>query len=159
MTANANTTSRLHAPSAGLLVIRSMLALVFMFHGAQKLLGLFGGFGIAGTAGFLESLGFPLPSVAAVVVGAVELFGGIALITGILFRPAALVMGFTMVVASLTAHTGFAVQTGGMEYPLTLAAVLTGLAFVGPGRVTVPALWSERSMRGRLDTADDAAGA
>ena len=59
---------------AGLLVIRLMLATVFVYHGAQKLFGAFGGHGLAGFAGWLGSLGVPLPTVSALLAGAAEFF-------------------------------------------------------------------------------------
>lgn len=122
----------------GLLVIRAMLAVVFLFHGGQKLFGLFGGHGIAGMAGYLEGLGVPFPMASALLAGSAEFFGGAALLTGVGLRIAAIPMVITMLVASFTANGGaFSAQAGGMEYPLTLAAMLTGLGLTGPGRFTL----------------------
>ena len=134
-----NFLSRPAASDTGLLLIRAMVGIVFAYHGSQKLFGLFGGGGIAGTAGFFESIGIPLPAVSAVLAGGTEFFGGLALLAGIGSRLAALPLVFTMLVASFTVHGGsFGAQSGGMEYPLTLAVVTAGLALLGPGRFRVP---------------------
>ena len=125
------------SPDTGLLITRLMLAVVFAFHGSQKLFGLFGGYGIEGTAGFFEQLGMPFPTASVVLAGGTELFGGLALALGLFARPAALGLAVTMFVAALSAHTGFNGQTGGMEYPLTLAVLSLALAVSGPGRLAV----------------------
>jgi putative oxidoreductase len=125
---------------AGKLVIRLMIGLVFVFHGAQKLFGAWGGPGIDGMAGYNASLGIPLPELSAYLAAFAELFGGLAIAAGIFTRLAAVPVVFTMLVAGFVAHTGFAVQAGGGEYPLTLAAVTAGLAIAGPGRLTIARL-------------------
>ncbi|MFT4543351.1 MAG: putative oxidoreductase [Planctomycetota bacterium] len=125
------------SPDAGLLLTRLMLAVVFTFHGSQKLFGLFGGYGIEGTAGFFEQLGMPFPTASVVLAGGTELFGGLALALGIFARPAALGLAGTMFVAAFSAHTGFNSQTGGMEYPLTLAVLSLALAVSGSGRLAL----------------------
>ena len=121
----------------GLLVIRVMIGVVFVFHGAQKVFGLFGGYGLEGTAGFMESLGLPLPYASAVLAGGTELVGGLALITGFGQRLISIPLTFTMLVAAFTAHSGFNGQTGGMEYPLTLALVTAGLGLTGAGSLAL----------------------
>ena len=121
----------------GQLLIRGILGVVFLFHGSQKLFGLFGGGGINGTAGFFESLGLPLPTVSALMAGGTEFFGGALLILGLLTRPAAVGLAFTMAVAIWTAHRdAFAASAGGMEYALTLGVVALGLALLGPGPIS-----------------------
>lgn len=140
--ASANAQLREVAADVGLLVLRAVLAVVFIFHGGQKLFGLFGGYGLAGTAGWMESMGIPMPYASAVLAGAAEFFGGAALLLGLWPRLAAIPMVFTMVVAIVTAHWGkFAAQAGGMEYPLTLAAALLAIALVGGGRLTLIEGW------------------
>jgi putative oxidoreductase len=134
-------TSRASLHDAGLLLVRLMLAAVFTFHGSQKLFGLFGGYGIAGTAQWLGSIGIPMPTVAAVASGSAEFFGGLLLAFGLFFRPAAAVMAFNMAVATAThAAKGFDVQRGGAEYPLTLAVILAALVLTGPGRLAANSL-------------------
>ncbi len=57
-----------HQPDLGLLLVRLMVGVVGMFHGSQKLFGLFGGRGVQGFADSLETLGIPLPLASAVEV-------------------------------------------------------------------------------------------
>ena len=122
-----------------LLALRLMAGSVFVFHGSQKLLGLFGGHGIAGTAGWMESLGIPFPTLSASLAGGAELLGGLALLTGLFARAASVPLAFTMLVGALTAHSGFDAAQGGMEFPLVLAAIALAIGLAGPGRLSVGA--------------------
>jgi putative oxidoreductase len=117
-------------PGWGVLPLRLVIGLVFVMHGAQKLFG----FGLAGTAGFLGSMGIPLPTVAAAVLIAVELLGGLALILGAGTRYVAAALAVEMLVALLTVHlrAGFFVPDG-MEFVLTLLAGCLTLVAVGAG--------------------------
>jgi putative oxidoreductase len=129
---------RFQNPDLGLLLIRLMLGVVGVFHGGQKLFGLFGGPGLKATAGAFEGLHLPQPTAGAVLAGAAEFFGGILLALGIFPRLAALPWAFAMFVAAFKVHyPNFSAQNNGMEYPLTLAIVLIGLFFTGPGRLTL----------------------
>lgn len=121
----------------GLLAMRLMIGWVFVFHGAQKLFGWFGGHGIAGSAGFFEQLGIPFPTLSVIMAGGAEFFGGLVFIAGTGLRWAAVPTSFTLFVAAFSAHSGFSAQAGGMEYPLTLAIMAAGLGLTGPGRWTV----------------------
>jgi putative oxidoreductase len=121
----------------GLFLIRAILAVVFIYHGSQKLFGWFGGYGIEGTAGWMASVGIAFPTLSAILAGATEFVGGIALLVGTGTRLAAIPMAFTMLVAVATTHRGFNAQTGGMEYPLTLCVILLALVLLGPGSFTV----------------------
>jgi putative oxidoreductase len=132
-------------PDAGLFLVRAILGVVFVFHGAQKLFGAFGGYGIEGTAGFFASIGIPFPTLSVWLAGGTELVGGLLLLLGLFTLPAGALLAATMLVAALTAHSGFAAQNGGMEYPLTLAVVSLGLALAGPGAWTVASLVPQRS--------------
>ncbi len=123
---------------AGLLGIRVMLGAVFMFHGAQKLFGAFGGPGIEGFAGFLGSQGVPFPMLNAYMAGGAEFFGGLLLLVGVLARLVSIPVAFTMFVAAFMVHRhAFSSQHGGLEYPLTLAVVTAGIGLIGPGRLTL----------------------
>jgi putative oxidoreductase len=117
-------------PGWGVLPLRLVIGLVFVMHGAQKLFG----FGLAGTAGFLGSMGIPLPTVAAAVLIAVELLGGLALVLGAGTRYVAAALAVEMLVALLTVHlrAGFFVPDG-MEFVLTLLAGCLTLVAVGAG--------------------------
>ena len=122
-----------------LLALRLMAGSVFVFHGSQKLFGLFGGYGIAGTAGWMESIGIPFPTASVVLAGSAELLGGLAFLTGIYARSLSLPLVVTMLVAALTAHSGFDVTQGGMEYPLVMATIALAVGLAGPGRLSVGA--------------------
>jgi putative oxidoreductase len=119
-----------------LLLIRLILAAIFIYHGGGKLFGWFGGHGLHGTAGFFAEHGIPYPQVAAVLSGATEFFGGLVLVLGIGTRLVAIPMAFNMAVACTTVHYGAFAAPRGMEYPLTLAVVLVVMVALGPGRFT-----------------------
>jgi putative oxidoreductase len=130
------------SPDLGLFLLRAVLALVFVFHGGQKLFGWFGGYGIEGTAQWMASIGIPFPTLSVILSGSAELFGGLALLGGgLLARLATAPMAFTMLVAIVSVHaSAFDAAKGGMEYPLTLGVALVALGLIGPGRIGVPAL-------------------
>ena len=130
----------------GIFLIRAMVGAVFIYHGSQKLFPFFDGAGLAGTAQYLNTLSIPYPAYGAVLVGAAEFIGGLALITGYGMRMMALPMVFAMGVASWYGHSHtFSILKGGMEYPLTLGVVLFGLACTGPGKFSLRRLWPERA--------------
>src|SRR5215212_7063565 len=120
----------------GLLVLRVVVGLLFMGHGAQKLFGLFGGHGLQGTAGFFEQgLGLRPGKVHATGAGAAEFFGGLLLALGLLTPLAAAALIATMTVAIATVHWSKGVWTteGGYEYNAVLMAVAFAVTAVGPG--------------------------
>ena len=119
---------------AGLLIARLVFGLLFAAHGAQKLFG----FGLAGTAGFLGSLGVPLPTVAAAGLITVELLGGVALILGAWTRTVAALLAADMLVAILTVHLrgGFFVPDG-VEFVLTLLGGCLALVGLGAGSCSI----------------------
>lgn len=125
------------AADLGLLAMRLMLATVFLFHGSQKLFGAFGGSGIEGFAGWLGTIGIPLPTISAWLAAGSEFFGGLALLLGVAQCLLSIPLCFTMLVAAFGAHSGFSGQSG-MEYPLTLAIMVLGLGLTGPGRFVLP---------------------
>lgn len=125
----------------GLLLIRLILGVVFVFHGSQKLFGAFGGVGLEGFTAWLSSLGVPLASVQAPLAAGTEFFGGLALLLGVAVRWVSVPLLVTMLVASFVAHgQAFSAQAGGMEYPLTLAFVLAALSLMGGGEYSLEAL-------------------
>ena len=83
------------------LILRVPVGIILMAHGAQKLFGWFDGNGLAGTAQWLSSMGMEPGLLMAILAGGAEFFGGLALVLGLLTRPAALVAAFTMLVAIL----------------------------------------------------------
>jgi putative oxidoreductase len=120
----------------GLLVLRVVVGLLFMGHGAQKLFGLFGGHGLAGTAGFFEQgLGLRPGKVHAGGAGAAEFFGGLLLALGLFTPLAAAALIATMTVAVITVHwtKGVWSSEGGYEYNAVLMAVAFAVTAVGPG--------------------------
>ena len=113
------------------LVLRVATGFVFAMHGYQKFSG-----GLAGVTGFLASLGFPLPEVFAVILIAVELLGGIALIVGLGTRVAAKLTTIVALVALLTVHIskGFFISDGGYEFIMLLLAASVSLMLTGGGK-------------------------
>jgi putative oxidoreductase len=122
------------------LVIRVVLGVIFFAHGAQKVLGWFGGHGLKGTTQALSSLGLPLP--VAYLVCFFELFGGIGLIVGLLTRLAALAIAVVMVGAIVKVHwqNGFFLnweltpgKGHGFEANLALLAMAVACLIAGGG--------------------------
>lgn len=143
------------AHDTGLLLLRAVLAAVFVYHGGQKLFGWFGGYGIEGTAQWMAGQGIPFPVLSVLLAGSAELFGGLALLAGgLAARLATVPMAFTMAVAIVTTHLGaFDARAGGMEYPLTLGVALVALGLTGPGELGLPAL--ARRLRGQAAPAPE----
>ena len=124
----------------GLFIIRAVIGLTLAAHGAQKLFGAFGGGGLAGTGAWLESQGFGPARRAAYLAGGSELVGGLLLAVG-LFTPlaSAMVIGVMLVAAATHAEKGFFITRGGYEYTFVLGAVAAGIAFTGPGLLSLDA--------------------
>lgn len=121
------------------LVLRVPVGIILIAHGAQKLFGWFGGYGLEGTGQFMASLGLEPGYLMALLAGSAEFFGGLALVLGLLTRPAALVSAFTMAVAMFTAHigNGLFMANNGYEYALALLAVTVSLTIQGAGAFSV----------------------
>src|SRR5215212_1731161 len=119
-----------------LLVLRLVVGLAFAAHGAQKLFGAFGGYGIEGTAGFFEQIGLRPGRLHAWAAGTAEFFGGllIALGLGTPFAAAALIGVMTAAVLTVHLRNGFFAANNGYELNLVLAAALFALAGVGAGQ-------------------------
>ncbi|WP_440465138.1 DoxX family protein [Psychrobacter sp. ASPA161_6] len=131
---------------AAALILRVPIGLILAAHGAQKLFGWFGGNGLAGTAQWLSSMGMEPGLLMAILAGGAEFFGGLALVLGLLTRPAALVAAFTMLVAIFSVHIGnglFAAD-GGYEYALVLMVALLALAVQGGGSLSMDKALSEK---------------
>ena len=125
-------------------VLRVVLGVVFLFHGAQKMLGWFGGYGFSATMGFFTAQ-MHIPAFFAFLAIAAEFFGGIGLILGLLTRVAAFGITVNMLVAIATVHAayGFSMnwagnQKGeGFEYHLLVLAITTFLMLRGGGAFSV----------------------
>jgi putative oxidoreductase len=126
-----------------LTILRLVLGVVFFAHGAQKMLGWFGGFGFHATIGFFAHNG--MPAVLAFLVICTEFFGGLGLIVGFLTRVAALGISGLMIGAIFMVHlqNGFFMnwmgnQKGeGFEYHLLAIAIAATLLLRGAGAFSV----------------------
>ena len=125
-------------------VLRLVLGVVFFAHGAQKMLGWFGGYGFSGTMGFFTGT-MHIPAPLAFLAIAAEFFGGIGLILGFLTRIAAFGITVNMLVAIATVHGAFGffmnwsgTQKGeGFEYHLLTLGVTTFLMIRGAGAFSI----------------------
>src|SRR5215472_10318922 len=121
-------------------ILRLALGVVFFAHGAQKMLGWFGGFGFSGTMAFFTKM-MHLPAPLAFLAIAAEFFGGIGLILGFLTRVGAFGIGMNMLVAVALVHHNFGffmnwtgAQKGeGFEYHLLVLALAAFLMIKGAG--------------------------
>ena len=137
--------------STGPLVARLVLGLVMFPHGAQKVLGWFGGHGFAGTMQFFTGT-MHIPAVFAFLAIAAEFAGALGLIVGLLSRVAAFGVASVMVVAILTAHAsnGFFMnwagdQKGeGFEYHLLAIGLALVVMIQGAGKASLDGLISSR---------------
>jgi putative oxidoreductase len=129
------------------LALRLAGGAIFAAHGAQKLFGWFGGYGLEGTGQFFGSIGLSPGYLMALLAGAAEFFGGLALIVGLLVRPAAAALAFAMLVAIFAVHLskGFFLDKGGYEYALALLAVSASLVLSGGGRASLDRALSAKS--------------
>jgi len=126
----------------GLLILRTLVGLLFVGHGAQKLFGLFGGHGLRGTGGWLESLGLRPGRFWAALAGGAEFFGGLLLALGLVTPLAGAAIAAPMLVAIGTVHRGHGLwaTNGGYEYPLVLLTLALVLGLVGPGRYALDSI-------------------
>lgn len=127
----------------GLLIIRVVVGILFIGHGAQKLFGWFGGYGLKGTGGWFESVGVKPGVTMALFAGLAELIGGILFTLGLLTPLAGIIIAGTMIMAIVKVHgpNGVWATSNGYEYNLTLIAVAIGIALVGPGQYALDALF------------------
>ena len=157
----AQTASR-QQPSAtaarwGPTLVRLALGIPMVISGVGKVFGIGPKpMGLSGFAGFLTSLGVPLPSVAAWGVGLVELVGGILLLVGLAVRIAGALVAIDMLVATTLYHlpNGYPAASGGIELTLTLALIALALVVSGPGALSI-----ERALFDRKDRPSDSRSA
>ncbi|WP_440905677.1 DoxX family protein [Catenovulum sp. SX2] len=121
------------------LALRVPVGIIFMAHGAQKLFGWFGGYGLEGTGGWMESIGLAPGFLMALLAGSAEFFGGLFILLGLLTRPAAIALAFTMLVAIFSVHfaNGLFMSNNGYEFGLALLAASVSLALSGSGKAAV----------------------
>lgn len=130
----------------GALALRVPVGIIFAAHGAQKLFGWFGGYGLEGTAGWLESIGLAPGLLMALLAGGAEFFGGLALVLGLLTRPAAFALSIAMLVAIFSVHfaNGLFMSNNGYEFALALLAASVSLLLSGAGKASVDALIAKK---------------
>ncbi|MDV5169764.1 DoxX family protein [Photobacterium rosenbergii] len=121
------------------LALRVPAGIIFIAHGAQKLFGWFGGYGLEGTGKWMASIGLEPGFLMALMAGGAEFFGGLFILLGLLTRPTALVLAVTMLVAIVTVHldNGLFMSNGGYEFGLALLAMSVSLLVSGAGRLGV----------------------
>ncbi len=124
---------------AALLFVRLVIGLGLAAHGVQKLFGWFGGYGLAGTGGFLENLGFRPGPVFAFFAGLAETGGGLLTALGLFgaLGPATIVMIMLVAIFSVHLPKGFFITNGGWELNALYIAGAVAIAYVGPGAYSV----------------------
>ncbi|HEV2714813.1 MAG TPA: DoxX family protein [Terriglobales bacterium] len=133
-------------------ILRLVLGVIFFAHGAQKMLGWFGGYGFAGTMGFFTGV-MHIPALFAFLAIAAEFFGGLGLIFGLLTRVASFGIFSNMIVAvaMVHRHVGFfmnwtGTQKGeGYEYHLLVLATTAFLMIRGAGAASLDRLLSSHT--------------
>ena len=137
--------------SIGLFILRLVIGLLFMGHGAQKLFGILGGGGPSGTGAQFESIGLRPGRRNAFIAGLGEFVGGLLVLLGWFTPLGAAAIIAVMVAAIWTVHgqNGLWVSDGGFEYHLVVIAAVFALAGVGAGK------WS---LDQALSFADNGAG-
>lgn len=121
------------------LALRFPIGIIFMAHGAQKLFGWFGGYGLEGTGQWMASIGLNPGVLMAFLAGSGEFFGGLFILLGLLTRPAALLLSITMIVAIASVHlgNGLFMANNGYEFGLALLAASISLVFSGAGKLAL----------------------
>ena len=111
---------------AGLSVIRILVGIIFIAHGAQKLFGMFGGYGLEGTGQWMESIGLAPGYLMALLSGSAEFFGGLALVIGLLVP-----------ILSVHIGNGLFMSNNGYEFGLALLAGTVAVLIEGAGRFSL----------------------
>ncbi|MGE6649605.1 DoxX family protein [Shewanella colwelliana] len=148
---NTSRLNKLLVSNAGLagLILRAPIGLILAAHGAQKLFAWFGGYGLEGTGQWMASIGMTPGYLMALLAGSAEFFGGLALVLGLVTRPAAVVAAFTMLVAIFAVHigNGLFMSNNGYEYALTLLVALVAVTVQGGGTFSLDNLIAKKLNR------------
>lgn len=123
----------------GLTVLRAIVGIIFIAHGSQKLFGAFGGYGLEGTGQYMESIGLAPGYLMALLSGSAEFFGGVAVLIGLLARPAAAVLILLLAVAIFSVHisNGLFMSNNGYEFALALLGGSIAVLIEGAGKLSV----------------------
>ena len=126
---------------AGILIARLVFGLLMAAHGTQKLFGWFGGYGLAGTAGYFEALGFKPGRLFAATAAGTEIAAGLLMALGLLGPIGPALFVSLMIVAAVTVHWphGIFAQNNGIEMPLLYGVAGATLALTGPGAYSLDA--------------------
>lgn len=146
-----------------LVILRLAVGLTFAAHGAQKVLGWWGGSGIAKWQGAIASMGFRPAALFAQLSAWTELGGGLLIAAGLLtpFVAALLVAQSVVIIVKVHWAKGFFISKGGIEFAFVLAAGVVAIGLLGPGALSLDDLVGlavEPTLRGLLIVAGLAAG-
>jgi putative oxidoreductase len=144
-----------------LLAARMFLGLAIAAHGAQKAFGWFGGYGLKGTGGFFETLGYKPGVLFAALASGGEIFGGLltALGLGGPLGPALIVLVMIVAVGSLHFKNGFFAAKNGFELNAFYIAAAVALGFSGPGGWSLDGLLNIGRVTAQVDAVVLGAGA
>ena len=139
--------------SVGLLLVRVVVGLIMAGHGAQKLFGWFGGYGVRKTGEFFAQLGFQPGTAFAAAASISEIVSGLLVTFGFLGPIGPALMIAVMIVAAITVHWGHGLfaQNNGIELPLLYTAAAFGLALTGYGQYSLD---NALDIAGHLPTSD-----
>lgn len=143
---------------AGLIIARLVFGLLMAAHGTQKAFGWFGGYGLAGTGGFFEQIGFRPGKFFAATAAGTEITAGLLVAVGLLgpVGPALIVSVMLVAAASVHWQHGLFAQNNGIEVPLLYGVAAISLALTGFGAYSVDsllgltALWTPAIVWGAL---------
>jgi len=125
----------------GILLLRALFGIAIAAHGSQKLFGWFSGYGLKGTGGFFDGLGFRPGVLFAAAAGLGEFMGGLLLVLGFLTPFGAAAVLATMIVAAVSVHlkNGFFVTKNGIEAAFLYGTAALALLFTGGGAFSLDA--------------------